>query len=64
VRLVGPEELSELFGIIEAQTGPLEVAHGRFPAPLDVLAQGPIWDRADVEAWLERIAAARNGGTA
>jgi hypothetical protein len=58
VTLVGLEELSELFGISEYQTGPLEVAHGRFPAPLDVLAQGPIWERAAIEAWLE------NGGTA
>jgi hypothetical protein len=61
VRLVGLEELSELFGIREEDAGPLEVGHGRFPAPLDVLAQGPIWDRAEVEAWLERTATA-NGG--
>lgn len=57
LELAGAEEVAELIGVpVElvpdlprseqlARTGPV------FPAPLAVLEQGPVWDRADVERW-------------
>jgi predicted DNA-binding transcriptional regulator AlpA len=49
-QLAGLAEIAELFGVSKVTA--LKYARREdFPAPLDRLASGPVWRRADVEGW-------------
>ena len=53
LRLVGPSELTKMFGVSRSRT--VQISNARdFPAPLAVLAMGSIWNLDDVTAWAER----------
>lgn len=45
-------EIQQMLGGVSRQRASEIVNRPSFPAPLDVLATGRIWDRADVEAWI------------
>jgi hypothetical protein len=57
---VAPADLVDVSAIAElAKTTPGMIQnwrrrHADFPAPIAVLAVGPIWNRPDVEAWIQR----------
>lgn len=46
-------EVQQLLGGVSRQRASTIVARPGFPAPLDTLATGRIWDRAAVEKWIE-----------
>jgi len=53
---VAPEELAGLAEVaaicgVTKRAAQKYTARADFPAPLDRLASGPVWLRADVEAW-------------
>ncbi len=48
--LAGLAEVAELLGVPK-RTAARYVQRPDFPDPVDRLAAGPIWRRADVEAW-------------
>jgi predicted DNA-binding transcriptional regulator AlpA len=54
VPLVGVPEIAQ-----RLQVGPSTVYRWRhrddFPAPLDRLASGPVWDWADIERWHDEV---------
>ncbi len=45
-------EVQQLLGGVSRQRASAIVIRPGFPAPLDTLATGRIWDRAAVEAWI------------
>ena len=53
LQLVGIAEIAEM-----AEVSPNTAAswrhRGRLPAPLAVLKQGSVWDRAEIDNWLDR----------
>jgi predicted DNA-binding transcriptional regulator AlpA len=54
--LVTPDELAglaEVAGIcnVSKDTALKYARRSDFPAPLDRIASGPVWKRADIEAW-------------
>jgi hypothetical protein len=52
MRLAGMAEVQQLLGGVSRQRASAIVLRPGFPAPLDTLATGRIWDRAAVEAWI------------
>ena len=48
--LVGVAEIAQIFGVSK-QTAVKYSQRPDFPEPLDRLASGPVWLRADVESW-------------
>jgi len=57
-RLIDTAGIAELIGRSRQRAAQITRDPG-FPAPLDVLSMGPVWWRADVEAYLERRPADR-----
>lgn len=51
--LAGVAEVAEMLGVSK-QTVVKYAARADFPEPLDRLAAGPVWRRADVEEWAKR----------
>jgi hypothetical protein len=52
-KLVGTTEIAQLLGTSRQRASQLTKEPG-FPAPLDVLAAGAIWDRRQVERYLAK----------
>ena len=52
MRLAGMAEVQQLLGGVSRQRAAQIVARPGFPAPLDTLATGRIWDRDAVVAWI------------
>lgn len=48
--LVGLTEIARMLGVSRQRVGQLAKVEG-FPEPTVVLAAGPVWESADVEAW-------------
>lgn len=48
--VAGFAEVAQIFGVTK-RTARKYVGHATFPEPLGRLASGPVWRRADVEAW-------------
>lgn len=48
--LMGLTEIGRMLDVSKQRAGQLAQRED-FPAPLSRLAQGPVWRRADVEAW-------------
>lgn len=46
-------EVQQLLGGVSRQRASEIVNRKTFPAPIDTLATGRIWDRAAVEAWIQ-----------
>ncbi|MDX6450593.1 MAG: prophage regulatory protein [Gaiellaceae bacterium] len=58
--LVGSAELPELLGV----SRPTSIRYARrpdFPEPLERLASGPVWARADIERWAKENLPLRRG---
>jgi prophage regulatory protein len=53
MRLAGIREAAEILGVSRQRVNQLERLKG-FPKPLDRIAAGPVWRRADVEKWAKR----------
>ncbi|GGM41674.1 hypothetical protein GCM10011608_27970 [Micromonospora sonchi] len=51
-RLAGLAEIAELLGGVSRQRASEIIRRPTFPEPIDILATGRIWDRADVIAWI------------
>lgn len=52
MRLMGPAELAAYLGVSRQRA--YQLAHRRdFPAPVQILRMGPVWDARKVEAWQE-----------
>lgn len=51
--LVGLAEIAEMAGVSRQAVTNWTARHGSFPEPLAKLAAGPVWERANVAAWLE-----------
>ncbi len=51
--ILGVSELAELLGVTK-RTAIRYSQRPDFPQPLARLASGPVWRRADVEAWAQR----------
>jgi predicted DNA-binding transcriptional regulator AlpA len=49
-RLAGLAEVAELLGVTK-RSATRYAARADFPEPLERLASGPVWARADVERW-------------
>ena len=49
-KLAGLAEVAEIFGVTK-KTAMKYADHPAFPPPIDRLAAGPVWFRADVERW-------------
>lgn len=47
-------EIQQLLGGVSRQRASAIVDRPGFPAPLDVLAAGRVWDRAAVVKWIEK----------
>jgi len=64
LQVVGLAEVAELLGVSK-RTASRYTLRPEFPAPAVELAMGPIWHRADVEAWMqnERVRPGRPPGT-
>ena len=52
--LVGVAEIAEMMGVSRQRVNAIVRTHDDFPAAAAVLAAGRIWERADVEEWIER----------
>nr|MDT0662782.1 hypothetical protein [Micromonospora sp. DSM 115978] len=52
MRLAGMSEIQQLLGGVSRQRASEIAARPTFPAPLDTLATGRIWDREQVIAWI------------
>jgi predicted DNA-binding transcriptional regulator AlpA len=50
-RLYGSQELQERLGVSRTRVRQL-TALPSFPAPIDVIAAGKVWDAAEVERWI------------
>jgi predicted DNA-binding transcriptional regulator AlpA len=50
--LVGVAEIAELVGVSRQRVSTLAQKHG-FPAPVAVLAAGPVWTRSSIGHWVE-----------
>lgn len=48
---VGAGEIAQRAGVVKATVWSWQKRHQDFPAPVQ-LEMGPVWDWADVEAWL------------
>lgn len=51
--LVGLAEIAEMAGVSRQAVTNWTARHDSFPEPLARLAAGPVWQRADIAAWLE-----------
>lgn len=51
--LVGLAEIAEMAGVSRQAVTNWTTRHGSFPEPLARLAAGPVWQRADIAAWLD-----------
>jgi predicted DNA-binding transcriptional regulator AlpA len=49
--LAGVAEVAEILGVTRQRVAELRKDHADFPAPVQVLKAGPVWDRAELEAW-------------
>lgn len=49
--LAGVSEVTEILGVSRARVYQLAEDHEDFPRPVQELKAGPVWDRAEVEAW-------------
>jgi predicted DNA-binding transcriptional regulator AlpA len=49
---VGAGEIARRAGVVKATVWSWQKRHSDFPAPVQ-LEMGPVWDWADVEAWLQ-----------
>lgn len=49
--LMSVHEIAELLGVSRQRVDQISRADKTFPAPVDTLAVGRIWNRADVEQW-------------
>ncbi len=47
---MGISEIAELLGVSRQRAHQLAASHG-FPEPVARLAQGPVWETAEVEKW-------------
>jgi len=54
--LVGITEAAQLAGL-QYRTFQQRYTRGTAPTPLAVLACGPVWDAAHIEAWAKKVAA-------
>ena len=52
MRLVGAHEIRVMLGGISRQRVHQITSRADFPKPVEELAQGKVWDRADVEHWI------------
>jgi hypothetical protein len=52
MRLAGMTEIQQMLGGVSRQRASQIVARPTFPAPLDVIAAGRIWDRQAVLDWI------------
>ncbi|WBC14017.1 hypothetical protein O7600_23325 [Micromonospora sp. WMMA1998] len=52
-RLAGLAAIAELLGGVSRQRASEIIWRPTFPEPIDTLATGRIWARADVEAWIK-----------
>jgi len=52
MKLVGAHEIREMLGGISKQRVYQITGRRGFPLPVAELAQGKVWNRADVEAWI------------
>jgi predicted DNA-binding transcriptional regulator AlpA len=64
--LVKPDELAGLAEVaaickVSKDTALKYARRPDFPAPLDRLASGPVWRRADIEAWAAKTLPLRTG---
>lgn len=57
-RLMGMHEIAEHIGRTRQRAQQITIEPG-FPAPLDVIAAGPIWERGTVERYLAKRPADR-----
>jgi predicted DNA-binding transcriptional regulator AlpA len=51
VNIVGAGEIAQRAGVAKATVWSWQKRHSDFPAPVQ-LEMGPVWDWAEVEAWL------------
>jgi predicted DNA-binding transcriptional regulator AlpA len=49
---VGAGEIAKRAGVVKATVWSWQKRHSDFPAPWRQLEMGPLWDWAEVEAWL------------
>jgi prophage regulatory protein len=52
-RLAGLAEVAELLGGVSRQRAAEITERKSFPEPIDTIAAGRVWDRAEVEAWIK-----------
>jgi prophage regulatory protein len=52
-RLVGVHEIRELLGVSRQRVHQL-TRRAQFPAPVVDLAQGKVWFRDDIDAWIDQ----------
>lgn len=50
---VGAGEIAQRAGVVKATVWSWQKRHSDFPAPVQ-LEMGPVWDWAEVEAWVKR----------
>jgi predicted DNA-binding transcriptional regulator AlpA len=55
MKLAGIREIAEIAGVSPQRANQL-AAKPDFPKPLDRIAAGPVWDRAEVRAWVKKRA--------
>lgn len=48
--LLGQTEIADLLGVSRQRAQQL-YKEGKLPVPYDTLAMGPVWLKADIEAW-------------
>jgi hypothetical protein len=58
--LAGLAEVADLLGV-HKNTALAYTRRDDFPTPLDRLATGPVWKRADVEVWAAKTLPIRRG---
>lgn len=49
--LMGVHEIAELLGVSRQRVDELSRTRDDFPAPIETLKSGRIWQRSDIEAW-------------
>jgi predicted DNA-binding transcriptional regulator AlpA len=59
--LVGLTEIGKMFDITRQRAYTISKKRG-FPAPIDTLSSGRVWDRAEIEKWGETWDRANKGG--
>ncbi len=55
--LVGVAEIAERAGVAKATVMSWRRRHSDFPAPVVILAGGPVWDWRVVDAWRSKLRA-------